>query len=174
MSKTDARGSKVPDYQVWTSKMPKIMAQYPKMRQYRQYTVHCFGAILPRLSLLGCWAIVLGIWEVHVYVNYEKTPEPLEDCLEQWTLSQNSGYMVIWSIVLGTLEVELRGDHLRYAFHIRVLEPLGYDHWSRSDNIIGKLQGLMPKSNFRHGVSRSLVQTPKQLQTPVLRCIFGI
>ena len=35
------------------------MAQYPTMREYRQHRVHDFGAILPVLSVLGYWAIIL-------------------------------------------------------------------------------------------------------------------
>ena len=39
------------------------MAQYPTIREYRQfqYRVHYFGAVLPILSVLGYWAIVLVI-----------------------------------------------------------------------------------------------------------------
>ena len=44
-----------------TFNMPKIVAQYPTVREYRQYRLHCFGAILPILSVLGYRAITLGI-----------------------------------------------------------------------------------------------------------------
>ena len=54
----------------WTSKVPKILAQYPTIRQYRQDRVQYLGAILlPILSVLGCWAIVLGILEVHEFLQ---------------------------------------------------------------------------------------------------------
>ena len=48
--------------------MPIITAQYLTIRKYRRCRVHCFGAILPILSVLGYWAIVLGILEDQVYV----------------------------------------------------------------------------------------------------------
>ena len=47
-------------------KCPKIMAQYPTIGEYGQYRVHSFGAILPLLSVLGYWAIILGI-SVHAF-----------------------------------------------------------------------------------------------------------
>ena len=50
----------------WTSTVPKRMAQYARIREYRQYRAHYFGAILPILSVLGSWAIMLGILEVQV------------------------------------------------------------------------------------------------------------
>ena len=34
--------------------------------EYRQYRVHYVGAILPMLSVLGYWAIILGILELQV------------------------------------------------------------------------------------------------------------
>ena len=39
----------------WISKMPKIMAQYPRIREYRQYKVHYFWAMLPAVcfGILG-------------------------------------------------------------------------------------------------------------------------
>ena len=40
------------------------MAKYPTIRDYRQYKVHCLGAILPVLSVLGSWAMVLRSLEV--------------------------------------------------------------------------------------------------------------
>ena len=47
-------------------KVPKIMAQYPTTREYRQCGVHHLVAIVPILSELGSWAITLGIFEVQV------------------------------------------------------------------------------------------------------------
>ena len=51
----------------WTSKVPKMMAQYPAIKDHRQYRVHFLGAILPVLSVLGYWAIVLDTLEVQVF-----------------------------------------------------------------------------------------------------------
>ena len=48
-----------------TSKVPNIMAQYHTKREYRQHRVHYFGAILPILSVLGYWAIIVGMLEVY-------------------------------------------------------------------------------------------------------------
>ena len=47
-----------------TSKVSKMMAQYPTIRECRQCRVHYFGAILPVLSVSRYCAIVLGILEV--------------------------------------------------------------------------------------------------------------
>ena len=45
-------------------RIPNVMAQYPGIKQYRRYRVHYFGAILPILSVLGYWAIVLDMLAV--------------------------------------------------------------------------------------------------------------
>ena len=51
-----------------TSKVPNIIAQYPTVREYRQcqYWVNYFGAILPKHSVFGYWAVSLGIVEIQV------------------------------------------------------------------------------------------------------------
>ena len=54
------------------AKVPKTIAQYSRIEDFRQYRVHYLGAILPRLSVLGARAIVLGILEVQVMLQEQQ------------------------------------------------------------------------------------------------------
>ena len=60
--------------------MPKMRSQYPRIREYRQYRVHDFGAMLPILPVLGYWAIMLGILEVQVYWKGPKYSNHMAPC----------------------------------------------------------------------------------------------
>ena len=51
-------------------KLPKQWSNIPKSRD-RQYRVHHFRALLPVLSILGYWSIILGTSEVQVDCPWE-------------------------------------------------------------------------------------------------------
>ena len=48
------------------------MAQYATIGENKQYRVPHFGAMLPILSVLGCWAALLGVLQVQVRAMHEQ------------------------------------------------------------------------------------------------------
>ena len=73
-SRDRRRSCEVKPQSTWTSKMPKVVAQDSKTREYRQCRVHYFRALVPILSVVECWAILLGISEVQVHLSRSLVP----------------------------------------------------------------------------------------------------